>query len=71
MFDSVDASVMYSHTPDAKETKLMDARDKASAAWDAAIAANGPGSPLNIQARMKAWKAEERLDAYRDQLDAH
>lgn len=70
MFDSADFAVLYSHNPDATERKLIDARDKAEQLWDAAIVKNGVGSPLNLPARDKAWKAEQKLDAYRDQLDA-
>lgn len=60
---------MY-HVDDAKHRKLMDARDKAEAAWIDAINANGIGSPLNIPAREAAAKAEDRLDAYRAKIDA-
>ncbi len=54
---------------DAKHHKLMDARDKAEAAWIDAINANGIGSPLNEAARKAAGKAEDRLDAYRNKID--
>lgn len=54
---------------DAKHARLMDARDKAEAAWIDAINANGIGSDLNIPAREAAARAEERLDAYRNKID--
>lgn len=60
---------MY-HVDDARHHKLIDARDRAEAAWIDAINANGTGSPLNLPAREAYGKAEERLDAYRAKIDA-